>query len=921
VSITKKKNCHFGPNLDFHLARRRRRKRKRTHTRRRTTTTTATATTTDQLPSKNALSMVPKRDTVVNNGNKHPQQPQQQQQQSSSPIESNQTTNGLHQLKNDTNDNKEQMNDEEGQRKKINLMSTTSPDDGWRKRIKELFLFGTASFDNNDHDADDDIAVMKMIESPSSSSSSSSPSSSSPRSTEHDISNNNQQQEEQQEQIQRRRRRLFQRNAMGTTILALAVYLFYKKWDNSNNNNRTPSKKQRSMLMTILLSLVSSKSISEKRQLSSFLSSPQQYNGTVQHREPLNHHSKDISTRQQEQQQQPQQQQYPQYLQIWKFVSSLFLTTNLLSSLLRRPEYATAREVSLSILRKAAQNGQIQKALIGPSTIVFFSKTTTPATTQINHDRSPDGRWNRTVLPSIDGIQSTMMDLLSTGGCDDISALPQPFSSRLVTPLLTAVPFIYLAFVYRLLKHMRDTTTGIDGDSTSSSFTSFLSTRLLSGRDEAPTSRRGSSSSSTNHPSIPRTRFTDIAGLDSIVPEVQEIVSYLSHPRMYQTIGAQPPRGILFHGPPGGGKTLLARALAGEAGCDAFIACTGSDFCEMYVGRGAARIRSLFHAARTAALQRHRQQQQQQQLHNQTGIGWWFPSTPWPYCLIHNNNNGNENKGSEVDPSSSPILERPATAIIFIDELDALAKNRSHGGIMNSNDERDQTLNQLLTEMDGFFEDGTTCGTSKTMKKKINTKGGDNDTNINKEDIDDDDDNNNRVILIVIGATNRAQVLDPAILRRFDRQIYVPYPDLEGRKAILKIHASKTQCRFSTVNWDFLAEQTVHFSGSDLKQVVNDAALLAVRQKKERVDQNHLLHAIQRAPASSKVQRGYATTSRQQQHLHASGNQPQQYYSSFGPSSSSSQSSSSPLFQLGRNNGSRHDKKEPPLMWLPPEDD
>lgn len=536
--------------------------------------------------------------------------------------------------------------------------------------------------------------------------------------------------------------------------------------------------------------------------------------------------------------------------QVWKFVSSLILSTNLFR-LLRRPDYATAKEVSLSMLRIAAMDGQVQKAYIGPTKVVFSTR---------QQQQQGQGVWNRTTLPTIPGIQSTMIDLLSNGGCDDISALPESFASQMVTPLLAALPFVYLAFVYRLLKHMRD--GGIDGDGGSS----FLSTRLLG---------TIGGSGNNNRPSAPRTRFSDVAGLDTILPEVQEIVSYLRHPGGYHALGAEPPRGILLHGPPGAGKTLLARAVAGEADCDAFIACSGSDFCELYVGRGASRVRSLFQEARRVARKRHHQ--------TLTSTNRWFASL-WPNSSTCGNN-GRLNPNRHCDRSDN--IQRPATAIIFIDELDALAKNRSHGGILNSNDERDQTLNQLLTEMDGFFEDG--------LSKKV---GGGND------DYDDDDD---RVTIIVIGATNRAQVLDPAILRRFDRQIYVPYPDMDGRKAILKIHAFKTRCRFSTVNWDYLAEQTANFSGSDLRQVVNDAALLAVRQKKERVDQSHLIQAIQRAP-SWKDQRGNKL---QQQQLQATGNQPY-YYSSFGPSSSS------PLFQLGRN--SRQDK-EPPLMWLPPEDD
>lgn len=178
---------------------------------------------------------------------------------------------------------------------------------------------------------------------------------------------------------------------------------------------------------------------------------------------------------------------------------------------------------------------------------------------------------------------------------------------------------------------------------------------------------------------------------------------------------------------------------------------------------------------------------------------------------------------NSATPSKSK--KRPPTAIIFIDELDALAKSRSFGGA-GSNDERDQTLNQLLTEMDGF---PSQCSD---------------------------------VTIIIIAATNRADVLDPAILRRFDRQIHVPYPDRHGRQDILKIHARKIQCSLNQINWELLAsnEMTGQFSGSDLRNVVNDAALLAVRDRSSTVKQTHLLHAIRRARAM-KVNTSMGSTS------------------------------------------------------------
>jgi cell division protease FtsH len=229
--------------------------------------------------------------------------------------------------------------------------------------------------------------------------------------------------------------------------------------------------------------------------------------------------------------------------------------------------------------------------------------------------------------------------------------------------------------------------------------------------------------------------------------------------------------------------------------CDSFTAVSGSMFVEMYVGRGAARIRSLFAKARRDAIHRRK-------MHR--AAFWW------------------SNLLGFTSAATRAALERPPCAIIFIDELDAVAKARSSDSI-HGNDEREQTLNELLTEMDGF-ETGRSKGSGG--------KGA------NSED---------DVTLIVIAASNRVDVIDEAVLRRFDRQILVGYPNEAGRKAILRVHATKIQCA-PNIDWEELAssEHTDNFSGADLRNVVNEAALFAIREKSASVHQSHLMHAARR---------------------------------------------------------------------------
>ena len=243
------------------------------------------------------------------------------------------------------------------------------------------------------------------------------------------------------------------------------------------------------------------------------------------------------------------------------------------------------------------------------------------------------------------------------------------------------------------------------------------------------------------------TRFKDVAGVDEAKEELMEVVDFLKYPQKYTEIGGKIPRGVLLVGPPGTGKTLLARAVAGEAGVP-FFRISGSDFVEMFVGVGASRVRDLFRQAR-----------------------------------------------------------EKAPCIIFIDELDAIGKSRHNS--YSSNDEREQTLNQLLVEMDGF---------------------------------------DNKTGLILLAATNRPDVLDPALLRpgRFDRQVVVDRPDVKGREQILKLHAENVKLDASA-DLASIARITAGCSGADLANIINEAALLAVRSKRKTVIMTDLDEAVEKA--------------------------------------------------------------------------
>lgn len=277
-----------------------------------------------------------------------------------------------------------------------------------------------------------------------------------------------------------------------------------------------------------------------------------------------------------------------------------------------------------------------------------------------------------------------------------------------------------------------------------------------------------------------KTTFNDVAGCDEEKSELEELVEFLKNPQSFTDLGARIPRGVLLVGPPGTGKTLLARAVAGEAGAP-FLSISGSDFVEMYVGVGASRVRDLFEQAK-----------------------------------------------------------KKAPAIVFIDEIDAVGRHRG-AGTGGGNDEREQTLNQLLVEMDGF---GTNSG------------------------------------IIVIAATNRPDVLDPALLRpgRFDRQITVNRPDAKGREDILKVH-SRNKPLGPDVDLKEVAKDTIGFTGADLENLLNEAALLAVRRKKKALTMEEISDATSRVEmGTEKKSHKYSEKAKKLTAYHEAGHAVSSYY-------------------------------------------
>ncbi len=279
---------------------------------------------------------------------------------------------------------------------------------------------------------------------------------------------------------------------------------------------------------------------------------------------------------------------------------------------------------------------------------------------------------------------------------------------------------------------------------------------------------------------LPKVTFADVAGVDEAKKELEEVVDFLKNPAKYKALGARTPKGVILVGPSGTGKTLLAKAMAGEAKT-AFFSIAGSEFMEMLVGVGAARVRDLFANAK-----------------------------------------------------------KSAPAIIFIDEIDAIGRMRSVG-IMGGHDEREQTLNQILVEMDGF---------------EPNTA------------------------VLIVAATNRGDLLDPALLRpgRFDRRVVLDLPDMAGRKAILGIHAKGKPYAVS-VDWDKVAKRTVGFSGADLENMLNESAILAAREDKKEIDMKDLEEAATKVKLGPEKKRLQSDLDRKMTAYHEGGHAVVSYFS------------------------------------------
>ena len=377
---------------------------------------------------------------------------------------------------------------------------------------------------------------------------------------------------------------------------------------------------------------------------------------------------------------------------------------------------ATFKKVDTSVVLKAIADEQVKSAVVVDREQLI--QITLKSGVKISDATRVEASY-------IVGQETQVIDLLKAHQPPQLWDVKVPRTSALMSFIMTVGPIILIAFVFLFFMNQMQGGGG----------------RVMQfGRSKAKLMAKDT----------PKTTFADVAGVDEAVEELQEIKEFLAEPAKFQAIGAKIPKGVLLYGPPGTGKTLLARAVAGEANVP-FYSISGSDFVEMFVGVGAARVRDLFTQAKANA-----------------------------------------------------------PAIVFVDEIDAVGRHRG-AGMGGGHDEREQTLNQLLVEMDGFEANGS---------------------------------------VILIAATNRPDILDPALLRpgRFDRQIAVERPDLKGRQQILEVHA-KGKPLEEDIDLVTLARRTPGFTGADLANVLNEAALLTARAGKELIDKESLDEAIDRVMA------------------------------------------------------------------------
>ena len=358
-------------------------------------------------------------------------------------------------------------------------------------------------------------------------------------------------------------------------------------------------------------------------------------------------------------------------------------------------------EMPLSSAIAAIKSGQVESVEIKGDDLILVYTKDTDGNQMIGTSRKEEG--------------SSFMDQLQKAGIDEskvkVTVSSQDLSRAIWGILSMILPVIGLGLIFFFLMRRQ----GGGGD------------MFGIGKSKAKLFSKGKQN----------IKFKDVAGVDEAKKELEEVVDFLKNPKKYRDLGARTPKGVLLTGPSGVGKTLMARAVAGEAGVP-FFSMAGSEFMEMLVGVGASRVRDLFETAK-----------------------------------------------------------RAAPAIIFIDEIDAIGRTRGVGGGMGGHDEREQTLNQILVEMDGFTQTDN---------------------------------------VIVIASTNRPDVLDPALVRpgRFDRRVNLDLPDIAGRKAIIEIH-KKGKPFGKKLNWDKVAERTVGFSGADLENMLNEAAILAARDERKEI--------------------------------------------------------------------------------------